>query len=123
MENDLADSTRVTALVASQLGVLEVVVLVEIVARNGFVEAQAAVVPHAQDAVGWQRLAKDARTAGVLYAAQHFRRPRDEAAAMTAEADGAQVVALFYWVAFTIEADVLNASAQNHGLGAAGSPI
>ena len=42
---------------------------------------------------------------------------------MTAEADGAQVVALLYGVAFAIEADILNASTHYHGLGAAGGLV
>ena len=102
---------------------LEVVVLVKVVAGNGFIEAQLDVVGHAEDAEGRFGLAEDARRTSVLGTREHRRRLGDEARAVAAEAHGAQVVVLLDGVALAVEVYVVDAAAGNHSLGAAGGGI
>ena len=94
---------------------LEVVVLVQVVARDGFVEAQLEVVAHAKDAVGRFGFAEDNRRAGVLGAADDGRGLRHIARAVATERDGSQVVTLLHRVTLAVEMERRDTAVLDHG--------
>ena len=83
----------------------EVVVLVQVVAGNRLREAELEVVTHAEDAVRRFGVTEDDRRTRILDAADDGRSLVDEARAVSAEADGTQVVLLLHRVALAVEAE------------------
>ena len=99
---------------------LEIVILVQVVAGYGFVEAQFEVRAYAEDGIGRLRCTKDARGTGIFRAADDRRSLGDEARTVAAEGYGTQVVLLLYRVALAVEAEGHNTAVLNHRLIAGG---
>ena len=112
MERNTGGDTRLIGIAHN----LEVIILVEVVTRDGFVEAQQDHVAHAKDGVRRFRFSKYARYTRILYTAPNRGRAGDEAVAVTAEGYCAQVVLLLHRVALAVETDVLNTTAIDHRL-------
>ena len=102
---------------------LEVVVLVQVVAGDGFREAELQVIADAEDGVGGFRLAEQDGRTGVLHTADDGRSLAYKARTEAAEADGTQVVLLFHRVALAVETEGLDAAVLYHGLVAGGQVV
>ena len=113
MERNTGGDTRLIGIAHN----LEVIILVEVVTRDGFVEAQQDLVAYAKDRVGRFGFTEHAWRTGILDTGEHGRSASDKAVAVTAEGYGTQVVFLLHRVTFAVETDVLDTAAANHGLG------
>ena len=97
-------------------GHLEVIILIEVVTGDGFVEAQLEVVSHAEDSISGFGLTEHTRVARIFDTGQYLGAAGDEARAVTAERYGAQVILLLHRVALAIETEVLDLTVLNHAL-------
>ena len=95
---------------------LEVIILIEVVTGDGFVEPKQQVIAYAQDGVSRQCLAEYARYTRIFYTALNRGCAGDEAIAVTTEGYCSQVVLLLHRVALAVETDVLNTTAIDHRL-------
>ena len=97
-------------------GYLEVVVLVEVIASNRFVEPQFEIVAYAEYGIGGFGFSEYAWRARILDTAYYFRRAGDKSVTVAAESYGAEVVLLLHRVALAIEPYVLDTAAVDHRL-------
>ena len=95
---------------------LEVIILIEVVSGNRFIETQLEVIPHSQDGVSGFGFAEHARVAGILDTGQDGGGPGDESRPMPAEGNRAQVVLLLYRIPLAVETEILYLSILDHRL-------
>ena len=94
---------------------LEVIILVEVVTGDRFVEPQLEVIAHTEDSVHRFGFSEDARRTGVLHTGNDRRGLGDKPCTVSAEGDGTQVVFLLHGIFLTVETEGSNTSVFNHG--------